>query len=74
MSALVHVPKTTVNKDDLASGDKDKIWLSWKVFRGKTTAPSLIVISKIRFSSPIQNRCHNFSRATLLAGGFSPAG
>ena len=32
MAALVQVPKTTVNKDDFASRDKDEIWLSGKIF------------------------------------------
>jgi len=31
MPAFVQVPETTVNKDDFASRNKDKIWLSWKV-------------------------------------------
>jgi len=31
MAAFVKVPETTVNKDDLAPRDKDKVWFSREV-------------------------------------------
>lgn len=31
MAAFVQVPEATVNKDDSASRDEDKIWLTWEI-------------------------------------------
>lgn len=38
MAAFVQVPETTVNEDDFASRDKDKVWLPWKVLAMKRIA------------------------------------
>jgi hypothetical protein len=56
------MPETTVNKDYFAARDKDKVWLSWKIFAVECVAITQGVsgLSDADFGSsiPASHRAH----------------